>query len=119
MARAALTVTEQVSLPSNGLNLTDATFATLATGANNGVTFAYDGDDWIVLRNSTAGAAAFTIKVPVSVSLTAIGSTSTDVTITVAAAKDHIFKLPTIFKQTDGNIYIDCDIAGKVLVING
>ena len=36
--------------------------------------------------------------------------------IAVANGKTWEFKPPAVWRQTDGNIYIDCNVAGKVLV---
>lgn len=118
MARATLTKTSIPALTSNGLNLTDTTYTTLATGAGNGISFAYDPSDLIVLKNDTGGSAAYTIKVVQSAALTAVGVTIGDVTITVATAKSHAFRLSDIFKQSGDLAFIDCDVAGKALVID-
>lgn len=118
MARAALVKTEQVALTSNGLNLTDAALTTLSTGSGNGVSFAYDGNDLVVLRNDTGGDAVYTLVLRSLTGVTSVGGSLTNPTVTVATAKDHVFKLPDIFKQADGNAYIDCDVAAKVGVIN-
>lgn len=118
MPRSALTKTVEVALTSNGLNLTDATYVTMSTGAANGVTFDHDGADLVVLKNDTGGDATFTIKVPAPASLTAIGATVADIDIVVVTAKTHVMRLPSILKQTDGKIYIDCDVAGKILVLD-
>jgi hypothetical protein len=116
--RSALTKTVEVALTSNGLNLTDATYVTMSTGAGNGVTFDHDGADLVVLRNDTGGNATYTIKVPAPASLTAVGATVGDITITVVTAKIHAMRLPTLFKQSDGKVYIDCDVAAKILVLD-
>lgn len=117
MTRAAITA---VKITDTGYNLTDsAGFTALSTGAGNGVSFALDGRDLIVLKNTTGGAAVFTIKVPTPAELTAKGVTVPDVTVTVAAAKSWVYKLSGIFGQADGDVYIDCDVAGSILVLRG
>jgi len=118
MSRADLTKTSLVALTSNGLNLTDATFTTLSTGAGNGISFAYDPSDLIVLKNDSGGSAVYTLKTVQQTSLTAVGVTIPDVSITVANNKTHVFRLSDIFKQSGDLAFIDCDVAGKALVID-
>ena len=113
MARTTITAT---AIPATGLNLTDATYATLGTGAGNGVAFPHDGNQRIILKNDTGGAATFTIKVPTPASYTDIGVTFPDMTVAVANGKTHEFKPAAVWRQSDGAIYIDCNVAGKVLV---
>lgn len=115
MARTAITAT---AVPDTGLNITDATYATLGTGAGNGITFTYDGNYRVILKNDTGGAATFTIKVPSPTSYSNVSVTIPDISISIANGKSHEFKATSwnIARQTDGNIYIDCNVAGKVVV---
>lgn len=116
MARTPITAT---AVPDTGLNLTDATFATLGTGANNGVSFAYDGNNRVILKNDTGGAATFTVKVPTPTAYTNVGVTVPDMSVAVANGKTYEFKALSlsVARQSDGAIYIDCNVAGKVLVL--
>jgi hypothetical protein len=115
MARSALNA---VSLPTTGYNVTDsADFAVMATGANNGKEIVYNGAVRILLKNTTGGAAVFTIKVPTPAQYTAIGLTLSDMTVTVAAGKTWELKPHAAMKQADGKIYIDCDVAASILVL--
>lgn len=119
MARTTITPTTIPAVSSNGYNLTDSTdFETLSTGSGNGVDFTYDPKDVVVLKNPTGGAATFTIVLPAFTQITGVGGAVTDPTVTVAAAKSHVLQLPSVVKQTDGKVYIDCDVAGEVLVLN-
>jgi hypothetical protein len=113
MARATITAT---AIPATGLNLTDATYATLGTGAANGVSFVYDGNTRVVLKNDSGSAATFTIKVPTPTSYSDIGVTFPDMTVAVANGKTYEFKPAAVWRQSDGNIYIDCNVAGKALI---
>lgn len=113
MARTAI---DRTAVPVTGLNLTDATFATLATGAGNGVEIPYREADVIVLRNDTGGSAVYTIKVRQPSQYSGQGITVPDKTVTVATGKIWLYLTDPIFKQTDSDLYIDCDVAGKVLV---
>lgn len=114
MARVPITRT---AVPDTGLNLTDASFATLATGANNGVEVPYREADLLVLKNDTGGAAVFTLKVPQPAQYVGQGVTIPDKTVSVATAKQVLYPTAIVFKQPDGDIYIDCDVAGKVLAL--
>ena len=113
MARATITAT---AIPATGLNVTDATFATSGTGTGNGVSFVYDGNTRVILKNDSGSAATFTVKVPTPTSYTDIGVTFPDMSIAVANGKTWEFKPAAVWRQSDGNIYIDCNVAGKVLV---
>ena len=113
MARAAIAATP---IPATGLNITDATYATMGTGAGNGVSVSYDGNTRIVLKNDTGGAATFTVKIATPTSYSDIGVTFPDMSIAVANGKTWEFKPPAVWRQADGNVYIDCNVAGKVLV---
>jgi hypothetical protein len=119
MARTTITPTTIPAISSNGYNLTDSSdFEVLSTGSGNGVDFAYDSKDVVILKNTTGGAATFTIVLPSFTQITGVGGSVTDPTVTVAAGKTHILQVPSVCKQSDGKIYIDCDVAGSVLVLN-
>lgn len=115
MARSALAATV---LTDTGYNLTDsADFVALSTGAGNGKEITYDPAARIILKNTTGGAAAYTVKIPTPAQYTAIGITLSDMTVTVAAAKTWELKPHAAMRQTDGKIYIDCDVAASLLVL--
>jgi hypothetical protein len=103
-----------------GYNLTDtADFATLSTGSGNGVKFVGAAEDIVILKNDTGGAAVFTFKVPAQAKLAAYSATVTNPTRSVAAAKTYLMRLGSVFQDAaDGrNVTIECDVAGKVLVM--
>lgn len=117
----AATLITKVAIPHNavGYNLTDsADFSTLTTGAGNGVKFAYEDDLIVVLWNTTGGSAVYTLKIGQSITkITTYGGSITSPTKTVANGKQFQFRLESIFKNAvDGLVYIECDVAGKVLV---
>jgi len=119
MARTAITATSVPSTSSNGYNLTDsADFSVLATGSNNGVEFDYAVEDVVILKNTTGGAAVYTLVAKAITGLTNAGGSVTDPTVTVAAGKTHVIKPAAIFNQANGKFYIDCDVAGSALVLN-
>lgn len=100
-----------------GLNITDMTMTTMSTGAGNGVMVPYDPTTKLLLRNSTGGAAVYTVKVPTPTSYSNFSITIPDRTISLATGKDMIVKLDPVFKQSDSKVYIDCDVAGKIAAI--
>lgn len=115
MARTGIS---SVAITATGYNLTDSTgFATLGTGAANGVSFSYDSNTLIYLKNDTGGAAVFTVKIPTPTTYSGLSLTIPDMTVSVTNGKTVILQPNAIFRQTDGNVYIDCDVAGKVLVL--
>ncbi len=115
MARSALA---PVSIPATGYNLTDsAAFAALTPGANNGKIIDYDASARIVLKNTTGGAAVYTIKMTTPSPYTTLGLSISDMAITVAAGKTWELKPHAAMLQADGKIYIDCDVAGSILVL--
>lgn len=114
MARTPITRT---ALPAAGLNLTDATFTTLATGAGNGIEVPFRPGDVLVLKNDSGGAATYTVKVRQPQDFTALGITVPDDSFAVADGKSFIVPLANVFKQTDGDIYVDCDVAGKLICL--
>jgi len=119
MARVALTKITPTALTSNATNITDAAETTMATGAGNGVTFAYDKKDLIILNNPTGGNAIYSFIIYDAAGVSAAGGSITDTTITVATTKKHILsELPIIFQQADNLVYVDCDVAGEIAVIN-
>jgi hypothetical protein len=100
-----------------GLNITDMTVTTMATGATNGVMVPYTPGTKLLLRNQTAGAAVYTIKVPTPTVFSAHSITVPDKTVTVAAGKDVIHKLEAVFRQSDDKVYVDCDVAARIAAI--
>lgn len=107
------------AIPNTGLNLTDATYATLGVGANNGVAFDYDAGDSAVLKNATGGSVTYTFKVPTPAAYAAQSLTVPDVTVAVATGKTVLYPLAAIFRQDDGKVYVDCSAAANLLVMSG
>lgn len=115
MARATLTKTD---LTVTAFNLTDATFATLATGTGNGVEFTFKRPMTAYLKNDTGGSAVFTIATPANAPYSDYSLAVGDYAVTVADGKTHMLSIEGAFNQADGKVYIDCDVAGKVMVLN-
>ena len=114
MARTALAA---VSIPATGYNLTDSSdFVAMTAGANNGKQIPFDGASRVILKNTTGGPSVYTIKIPTPGQYSAIGITLSDVTVTVAAGKSWEVKLHPAMKQADEKVYVDCDVAGSILV---
>lgn len=110
----------KTSLPRDlvGVNLTDATYQVLIAGAGNGAQFTFLGTDIVILKNDSGGAATYTFKVIPSVAQAAAGATVTSPTVVVANNKSVALRLDDIFKNANGIITIECDVAGKLLVLN-
>lgn len=115
MARTNITAQ---TLGNSGLNITDATYSTLGVGADNGVTFDYDGGDLVVPKNATGGSVTYTFKVPTPAPYAAKSVTVPDVTVVLATAKSLIYPLASIFRQDDGKVYVDCSAAANLLVLS-
>lgn len=114
MARSVIAVT---TLPDTGYNLTDsADFTTLGAGAGNGVEVPFDANTRILLKNDTGGASTWTINVPTPSSYTAVGVTIPNMSISIANGKTWVLEPQAVFRQPSGMIYIDCSVAGKVLL---
>lgn len=114
MARTAIART---TLPAAGFNISDATYTTLATGAGNGVTIPTVQGDVLLLNNTTGGSAVYTVKTPQPSGYSSLGITASDVTVTVAAGKIWAYKPDKLQKQADNQIYVDCDVAAKILCL--
>lgn len=117
MARSAVSGTD---IPDTGYNLTDsADFDTLSTGAGNGVEIPFSTNTLIYLKNGTGNPATFTIKIPTPAKYVTLGAGETvlDMDVEVADGKTHVLRLKDVMKQSDGKVYIDCDVAGSVLVL--
>lgn len=115
MARTNITAQ---AIDNAGLNLTDATYATLGVGASNGVTFDYDAGDLVVLKNATGGSVTYTFKVPTPTAYAAKGVTLPDVTVVLATGKTAVYPLSSIFRQDDGKVHLDCSAAANALVMS-
>jgi hypothetical protein len=119
MARTALTKTALPAFGSDGLDLTNASFTTLSTGSGNGKTWDFDATDIIILKNDTGGSATFTFILNPLSSVTALGATVTDPVVVVANGVTRILQVNSLFQQgSDSKVYVDCDVAGKVLVLD-
>ena len=115
MTRVASTRT---AVTATGYNLTDSTdFDELATGSGNGAEVPYRTGDILVLRNGTGSPATFTIDIPQPSDYSGKGVVIPDIEVAVADGKDYLYPVSSIMKQTDGDIYIDCDVAGEILAL--
>jgi hypothetical protein len=115
----ATTPITAVTLTATGYNLTDSgDFTTMSTGAGNGVEFSFNANDFLVLKNTTGGSAVYTITVPNPATYSNKGVTVPDATVTVVTGKTWMYKLSAIFKQSDGDVIIECDVAADILVLS-
>jgi hypothetical protein len=117
---AAVEITK-VAIPHTdaGYNLTDsADFETLVAGAGNGVKFTHEDDLIVILKNDSGSPATFTLKAVLGAAYTTYGAALTNPTIAVANSKTYIMRLDKVFRAADGFVTIECDVAGKVLVLD-
>lgn len=115
----ATTVITATTLTKTGYNLTDSgDYTTMTAGAGNGVEFTYDANDFVVLNNDTAGTVVYTFTVPNPTPFSDKGITVPDATVSVAASKIYIYPLSAIFKQSDGDVIVECDDTAKILVLS-
>lgn len=117
MARSALDASAIQEVNYGGINITDLTTDTIATGDDNGFTFDYVGGSDLLIVNDTGGPAAVTIKIPSQTNLTTVGVTTPDKEITIADGKTYLWPVSTVFKQSDSKIYVDCDVAAKFALL--
>lgn len=99
-----------------GVNITDLTFATMATGAGNGRTWQHNVNDVILLKNDSGGPATFTLKAVTPSRFSAMGITVPDRTIVVADTKTVALRVSDVF-AADGIITLECDVAAKLAVL--
>ena len=117
MARATITGVVVPDFDDGAYNLTDsADYTTLSTGSGNGAELPYASGQKFILKNDTGGNAVFTIELN-DTAITAAGGTVTDPTMTVATGKEYVVEMTSAMKQADGKVYVDCDVAGKVLLL--
>lgn len=92
--------------------------STLGIGSAEGVYFRYAVNDIVFLYNDTGGTATFTILSQEDTDQTNRTLTMADQTVSVPDGEIHRFK-PDGSYQTDSNndVHIECDVAGKVLVL--
>lgn len=83
-------------------------FSTFATGANNG--FKLNPRAAVRLKNPTVGTATFTVDTPGQPGGLDIAQGS----FTLAPAAEKMYDLSNaVYEQTDGKVYIDCDVAAQ------
>ena len=117
MARVALAAGSTVVIPVAGYNFTDsADFDTLTTGADNGVYFTFNANDQVWLKNATGGAATFTIKTYQKASYAGKAIIG-DEDVVIADGKEWQYQVTDIFRQANLQVWIDCDVAGQVLIL--
>lgn len=118
MARVKISLIEMPSIDDEGYLINQSTeFTTLSTGEGNGVQFNFDIKSVIFLKNDTGGNASFSIVLRDNPEITAIGAFIQSPTVVVPDGSTVIYKPRTEYKQVNGLMYIDCDVAGKVLVL--
>lgn len=110
---AAVTLTP-VNITVNGVSFGLLSLNTLVPGAGSGVNFTYDDKLTIFLSNPTVGDATFTLKVAAIPTLTSLGLTTPDKTYVVATGETWIIPPLFAFRDANGLVTIECDVAAQV-----
>jgi hypothetical protein len=107
MARVDLAVQEPTQA---GLT---ATYTAFTTGTNNG--FKVNPASVLHIKNATGGTATFTVVTPGAPAGIAIP----ELTFTQATATDKFYTFTNaVFVESDGTVYIDCDVAATAASLN-
>ena len=108
MSRVAITPS---SVDSSGVLVT-APATTMATGANNGISFNNAvGKTALIVKGHATNPAVLTIKSQVSLD----GNAVPDKTVNIAAASYRILNFPaTPYNDANGNVNVDTDVAVTV-----
>ena len=93
------------------------TYTTITTGTNNGVYFSFNDTELIVLLNDSGSSRVFTIPLSEPSGYSKYGITFTDKTYTVANGKTVLIVPDSRLKDSSNYINVDCDGAGKILVV--
>jgi hypothetical protein len=122
MARTELTTANFIDLTTStedsaGIVIEDMTLTTLSAGSDNGHYFSFADAEGFFLENSTGGAAVFTVPLTEPADYAERGITFADKTFSVATGKHVFYPADSRFKDSSGNINIDCDVAGKIAVV--
>ena len=114
----AAVVVNSVAMSADGSStLAGISYTTLVSGAGAGVFFTYDTTKFILLKNDSGGAAVFTVLLKDYEDLDDIGATPDDMTIAVADGSTHMLPMSAPFRNSSGQVTIECDVAGEVAVI--
>lgn len=90
-----------------------ASYTAFATGTNNG--FKLNPRAALHIKNATGGTATFTVVTPGTPGGLAIA----DKTFTVATATDRFYAFTNeVFLESDGKVYIDCDVAATAAALH-
>jgi hypothetical protein len=122
MARVEITTANFIDLStttedSAGIVIEDMTLNTLTVGTDNGYYFTFADAEGFFMENSTGGNATFTIPLTEPDDYAERGITFTDKTFVVATAKHVFYPVDSRFKDADGKVNIDCDVAGKISIV--
>jgi len=118
MTRAAVSSKQTISRNLTGTNLASVSFTTLSTGSGNGRYWTHSQGDVVLLKNDTGGPATFTVVFTAPAQYTQFGMTIASPTIVVADGKTVAVRLGELLQDTSGQILLDCDVAGKVAILN-
>ncbi|WP_156893122.1 hypothetical protein [Actinokineospora enzanensis] len=84
-----------------------------ASAAPNGNSFLYDGGPAVVLiKNADTASHTMTVPIPLLVD----GQTVTSRTVTIPAGKTYRWRPSPVYRQQDGNVYLNFDAATSMTV---
>lgn len=122
MTRSALSGKTSIPAVDSQLDFTnDPTYDVMSTGDGNGVSFSYGSNDIVILNNDSGGPAVYTFKISdqgQGASIETVGGVVTDPTVTVPDGEVHLVRaVNELFRNSDGDVYVDCDSAAKIGVL--
>lgn len=101
-------------------NITTGTYTTMSTGSGNGVEWAAELCQCIILKNTTGGNATYTFLANQPTSVSKFVTIAND-TVVVATAEEVAIMVDSdfysTFKDASGNFGVECDVAGQIVVI--
>ena len=118
MARTELTVANFIDLASSPeIVIQDIAWTALTPGTDNGRFFSFNDAEALLIYNDTGGAASFTLPLTEGSDLSALNITYNDKAISLDNNDHKLCVVSSKYKDGDGYINIDCDVAGKFAVI--
>jgi hypothetical protein len=101
-----------------GFDLGDATYETMVAGAGAGVIWPYASTDLVVLKNDSGETATYTIQLSTPASYVALGLAPDNPTIELADGELYLVRVSELWRDNTRKCAIDCDQAGKILVLD-
>ena len=100
-----------------GTDITTLTGDTIVIGPDNGLIVLYRPGNVLVFNNGTVNPATVTLKTANPNTAGAVGLIVADKTVSVPNGETLIYPVSAIFRQADNVVYVDCDEAIDVAVL--